>query len=64
MEAIEKVRTYGATVFAEVDEVDFDVAGYKALERLTTQTEFKEDLAVYFASLAETPMRTLEDVIE
>jgi hypothetical protein len=63
-EAIEKLRVHGATVFAEVEEINFDVEGFLALDNITELTEFKEDIAVYFASLAKTPMRTLKDVIK
>ncbi|KAG7532069.1 hypothetical protein FFLO_03877 [Filobasidium floriforme] len=63
-EAIEKLRVHGATVFGEVEEIDFDVEGFRALDNMAELTEFKEDIAVYFASLAKTPMRTLEDVIK
>jgi hypothetical protein len=63
-EAIEKLRVHGATVFAEVEEINFDVEGFLAFDNMTELTEFKEDIAVYFASLAKTPMRTLEDVIK
>lgn len=63
-EAIEKLRVHGATVFGEVEEIDLNIEGFRALDNMTELTEFKEDIAVYFASLAKTPMRTLEDVIK
>jgi hypothetical protein len=63
-EAVEKLRDHGATVFAEVDEVAFDVDGFLALDNITELTEFKEDLAVYLGSLAKAPVHTLADVIK
>jgi hypothetical protein len=63
-QAVSKLRANGATIVDDVEAIPFDASAFFDMDGLIMKTDLKVSLDGYLASLPESAVRSLADVIQ